>query len=71
MPRQYVSNLALCPFYRMEDAQSVVCEGVGPSWSIRLTKDGKSGNAKGYKRKFCYAKWEECIIAKALQEKYR
>ena len=70
MPRDYVSNAALCPFYQMENAKSVVCEGVGPSWSIRLSKDGKSGNAKGYMRRFCYDRWEECMIAQALMKKY-
>ena len=71
MPRKYVSNAARCPFYHMEDTKSVVCEGVAPSWTITMSKDGKTGNAKGYKLMYCYDRWEECLLARALQEKYK
>lgn len=72
MARRYVSTEAKCPYYRMEDARSITCEGVGPGWTIRLSKDGSSGNAKGYKRNYCYSwKWEECPIARGLTEKFR
>lgn len=71
MPRGYVSTEALCPFYRMEDAKSITCEGIGPGWIIKMSKDGQTGNAKGYKRKYCYAAWEACPVAKMLNEKFR
>ena len=68
MPRYYESSAALCPFYRMEDPKSVICEGFGPKWTIKLSKDGKGGSAGGFKRKFCYDRWDECPISKMLQE---
>ena len=71
MARQYVSTAAQCPFYQMEDAKSITCEGLGPGWTIKLTKDGKTGNAKGFKRKLCYDRWEECPVARMLQERYK
>ena len=71
MARQYVSTAALCPFYQMEDAKSIVCEGVGPGWTIKISRDGQSGNAKDYKRRFCYDQWEQCPVAKMLQENYK
>ena len=70
MSRQYVSTAALCPFYQMENAKSITCEGPGPGWTIRVSKDGNSGNAKDFKRKNCYDQWEQCPIAKMLQERY-
>lgn len=71
MPRHYESSAARCPFYRMEDRKSVTCEGLGPNWTIKMSKDGKSGNAGGYKRRFCYDRWQECPVAVMLQARFR
>ena len=71
MARKYVSNAALCPFYQMEDQKSITCEGVGPGWVIKISRDGQTGNAKAYLRKYCYDQWEQCPIAKMLNEKYK
>lgn len=68
MPRHYVNPEAQCPFYHMEDAKSITCDGVGPSWTIKLSKAGKNGSAKGYKRKFCYNQWQDCPISEMLQK---
>ena len=70
MPRHYVNPSAMCPFYRMEDPNSIFCEGIGPKWTIRLTKDGKGGSARGYKKKFCYDDWKNCPISRMLQKKF-
>lgn len=71
MPRHYESSAARCPFYRMEDRKSVSCEGFGPNWTIKISKDGKNGNASGYKKHFCYDRWEECPVARMLQERFQ
>ena len=71
MARHYESSNAVCPFYRMEDPKAVYCEGINPGWTIRLSKDGKSGSAKGFKRKLCYNLWEQCPIAQMLQRIYK
>lgn len=71
MARQYVSNEAVCPFYLMEDRQTVTCEGVGPGWVIKISRNVNSGNAKDYIREFCYRDWEKCRVAQMLQKKYQ
>jgi hypothetical protein len=55
----------------MEDRKSITCEGLGPNWTIKMSKDGKSGNAGGYKRRFCYDRWQECPVAVMLQARFR
>lgn len=71
MARNYISNLALCPYYQMEDAKSITCEGIGPGWVIKVSRDGHEGNAKDHIRKYCYDRWEECPVARMLDEKYK
>ena len=55
----------------MEDRKSISCEGFGPNWTIKISKDGKNGNASGYKKHFCYDRWEECPVARMLQERFQ
>ena len=71
MPYRYESSAAKCPFYRMEDPKSIYCEGLRPGWGLVYTKDGKEGTAKGYKKKFCYADWEGCPIAKMIEQEIK
>ena len=66
MARDYVSTEAMCPFYRMESAKQVTCEGLRPGWTIILRKNGTSGSAKGFIKKFCYRNWKDCPVAEML-----
>ena len=61
----------MCPFYRMENSTGIFCEGIGPKWTIHMSKAGKGGSARGYKKRFCYDRWQGCPIAEMLQKKYQ
>lgn len=64
------SKCAKCPFYDSEEAQKVVCEGVEVNTGIHICFETPASQ-KNYKRCFCYNNYEECIIYKALNSKYK
>lgn len=63
MPKYYVSSKAKCPFYRGEEPQVILCDGIAPNVTIRLAF-GES--ARDYKKAFCRSGWSECPVAKML-----
>ena len=67
MGKHFVSYEAQCPFYKAEDRNIIYCEGVKDNSSIH---NAFPGSAAQYKKEFCCAGWESCIIAKALWSKY-
>ena len=68
MAYRYVNPSAMCPFYRMEDKKMIVCEGPEEGLGINVTNDGRDGQVKAYKRKYCYNNWQACALAKSLTE---
>ncbi|MBQ3210747.1 MAG: hypothetical protein IJB09_04575 [Oscillospiraceae bacterium] len=67
MGRHFVSYEAQCPFYKAEDKNIIYCEGVRDNSSIH---NAFPGSAAAYKKEYCCAGWENCLIAKALWSKY-
>ena len=67
MPRQYESPNALCPFYRMETTREIWCEGWLEGMNIRISF---IRSALDYKTENCRAAWEQCPVAKMLNELY-
>ena len=67
MGRHFVSYEAQCPFYKAEDRNIIYCEGVKDNSSIH---NAFPGSAAAYKKEYCCADWESCLIAKALWSKY-
>ena len=68
MPRRYESSEAVCPYYRMEDARTIWCEGVDPGGTLQvMCASGKQAAIR--KARFCRADWKKCYIAQALTKK--
>ena len=67
MGRHFVSYEAQCPFYKAVDKNIIYCEGVRDNSSIH---NAFPGSAAAYKKEYCCAGWENCLIAKALWSKY-
>lgn len=63
MARNYVSSMAVCPFYREEQPRVIFCEGPFPGTNLRL---GYRGSAAAHKESYCRGRWEDCPIAKML-----
>lgn len=63
MPHNYVSSMAVCPFYCEEQSKVIFCEGPLPGSSLRL---GYRGSAAPHKERYCRGRWEDCPIAKML-----
>lgn len=61
--RYYSSPGAQCPFYRMEEPNTIHCEGVIPDSTIQLYI--KKAPAK-YRLRYCCGDWKCCPIAKML-----
>ena len=77
MPWQYESPNALCPFYRMESRNEVWCEGWRDDIGIRISFVNpemrniiNTGSAMKYKTEFCRAAWEQCPVARMLNQIY-
>lgn len=69
MSRFNVSNEVECPFYSSEDAYKIRCEGLEDSSTTHVVfplPDLK----KEYKRRYCCTKYKDCLLYKALYNKY-
>ncbi len=66
--------LIRCPFYKNEDRQKIVCEGVRDGTALHLTFDANPDLSKlgirDYKTVYCKGRWEDCLIAQMLNKKY-
>ena len=65
MSHNYVSSMALCPFYCEEQPRVIFCEGPFPGSTIRLSY---RADADRHKANYCRAHWESCPIARMLWE---
>lgn len=67
MSKHYQSSAAQCPFYVGEESRYIFCEGIAPDITLRLSFGRKAAE---YRDTFCCGEWKECLIAKALWQKY-
>ncbi|MBP3538710.1 MAG: hypothetical protein J6J62_02580 [Oscillospiraceae bacterium] len=67
MGRHTISYEAQCPFYRAEERNVIYCEGVEKNSAIH---NAFAGSAAEYKKRYCCAEWDSCLIAKMLWSKY-
>ena len=69
MPRHYVSIEAQCPFYRMEDAGMIWCEGPSDEWTLcQEIKDRLQADL--YIENYCHGDWAQCQIARMLWSRH-
>lgn len=61
--------LVKCPYYKGEEKQEIVCEGVQKGTAIHLTHDTTT-NLKDYKNRFCKGCYNRCLIAEMLNGKW-
>lgn len=69
MAKSKVSVYAKCPYYRREERQKILCEGVQDGTSIHLVF-GSVPSMKGYTKCFCKGDYNRCLLAKMLNGKY-
>jgi len=69
-PRMNESVLVICPFYKRESQQVIYCEGVDEKSVIHLAF-GNKDDCRIYEKQFCRKFWKECMIAMALEKKWR
>ena len=66
---QYVAKSALCPFYKREDQQMIVCDGVEPNSTTHLAFSNAS-ECRAYKQKHCRNEYTECEVYRMLEVVY-
>lgn len=67
--KRYVSNYALCPFYRSEDGYRLVCEGVVDDSSVHVVFPS-STKKREYRDKYCCSDYKACRVSHVLYAKY-
>jgi len=60
---------ALCPYYKWEYINNIVCEGSKYLAIISVVAQSERDKVF-YRRRFCETKYDECPIYKAIIEKY-
>ena len=68
--RRRVSSYVVCPYYRSEDEKEIYCEGCEDKNSIHLGFLGLD-RLKNYQARYCKTEWENCLIARALTDKWK
>jgi hypothetical protein len=69
MPTMYDDVNAVCPFFRSSGKRKISCEGITDGCITSL--EFNSGRKRDLHRKvFCNKKWQNCEIARMLEEKY-
>lgn len=69
MGKRYISPYAQCPFYKSEERQKIMCEGVDDNSTIHLAFCDPSKKTS-YRKRTCCDKYDRCVIAQALGRKY-
>lgn len=69
MPKHNISAYVQCPFFKYYDGCKICCEGVQQSSSIHLAFSSPEERRK-YMKSVCYFNYKDCIVAKALYNKY-
>lgn len=70
MPGRHESWLVKCPFYHGEKDSTVTCEGSIKNSTINIVLSNRTAK-NGYQKDFCRRNWQNCLIAKALMDKYK
>lgn len=65
-PGCYMSTSALCPYYKCESKQKIVCAGPKPLTCIHYTF-GDAAECKKHKSTFCCAEYQRCPIHYVLE----
>lgn len=66
---RYISEKAMCPWYKDETGSSIFCDASNISLSTAIHFTGKRDEIYDWKRKYCYGEHDRCPIAKFLNEK--
>lgn len=69
MAKSDVNIYVKCPYYRKDDRQRIVCEGLGAGNSIQMVFDNQS-YMKSYEKAYCKRCWKDCCIAQMLNKKW-
>ena len=69
MSKYKISMDAVCPFYSSEDKQRIRCEGLWDESTTHVVFPTPQ-QKRDHKRKYCHTKYKNCLLAKALYEKY-
>lgn len=67
--KQYIAKSALCPFYKREDQQMIVCSGIEPNTSTHIAF-GNASECAAYKQEHCRKNYNECEICRMLEVVY-
>lgn len=67
--RQYVAKSTVCPFYKREDQQMIICDGISPNSSTHVAF-GNASECLKYKQKYCRDECTECEIYRMLEVVY-
>ena len=59
----------VCPYYRCEERQKIICEGVERNTKINLTF-ATPPQLKNYKSRFCEGKYGGCMLADMQERKW-
>lgn len=66
---RWTDVLIECPYYKWEERQKIVCEGVQKGTAIHLTHDTTT-NLKDYKNRFCKKDYNRCLLADMHNRKW-
>ena len=63
---QYVSKLAVCPFYKRENRYLICCSGLADNSSIHLAF-GLASDCKAHKTSRCRSDYMKCSVYRMLE----
>ena len=58
-----------CPFYKREERQKIICEGMWKGSATHLAFDTPA-KMKAYKKEYCNGDYEKCGLCSILYDKY-
>lgn len=65
--KRFFSLKAVCPRYKSEDKQMIYCEGIQKDTATHMAF-AYPADKVAYKEKYCEDHYQECRIAKMLEE---
>lgn len=67
-PGCYMSTSAMCPFYKCENKQKIVCAGLQPATLIHYTF-GDGAKCREHKDRYCCSQYQKCPIYYIIEKK--
>ena len=64
-----LSAYVMCPYYRGEEKNMVLCETLAEDTYLRMQFDTESAMKK-YQKRTCKSDYSACLLAQALDEKW-